>query len=583
MNLVRDPANGRNFEYLGEDPLLAGTLAGASIGGIQSRHVLSTTKHFILNAQETGRKILNARIDMPALRESDLLAFEIAIEKGSPGSVMCSYNRINGPYACQSRTMMTDVLKGDWGWKGWVMSDWGAVGSFDTLNAGLDQQSGAARDKEVYLDGPLRAALKDGTVTQARFDDMVHRILRSLFAKGLVDDQKSLGPLDTRADGAVAQRAAEAGLVLLKNEGGLLPLTAKARTIAVIGTHADIGVLSGGGSAQVIPQGSLSVKPAGAPETGPGSNTRIVYHPSSPLETIRARSGGATVSFDDGGDPAKAAALARSADVVLVFAGQWTAEGADTPPSLGAAQDRLIEAVAAANPHTVVVLQTGAQVLMPWLDRVPAVVEAWYPGSRGAQAITRLLYGDIDAEGRLPVTFPAALSQLPRAEPPAGPVSNDNGKVIPLPYDVDYREGSSVGYRWFAEKGEQPRFPFGFGLSYTRFGYTAATFTGGRTVKVGLLVSNTGRRAGVDTVQLYLKQGPKRAQQRLLGWAKVALKPGQSRRVTISADPRLLADWDETAHGWRVAGGSYRVFVGSDAATATIPQQVRVAPAVLRP
>jgi beta-glucosidase len=214
---------------------------------------------------------------------------------------------------------------------------------------------------------------------------------------------------------------------------------------------------------------------------------------------------------------------------------------------------------------------------------VAAVVEAWYPGSRGAEAIARLLYGDIDAMGRLPVTFAASMDQLPRPAPPAGPMADVGGRPTPQPFDLDYKEGSSIGYRWFAETGAQPRFPFGFGLSYTRFAYSAPTVTGGKTIKLSVAVKNTGRRAGVETVQLYLKAAPNRAQQRLLGWAKAPLKAGESRRVTITVDPRLLADWDVAAHSWRVAGGAYQVFIGPNASKAAISRQVRVAPAVLRP
>jgi beta-glucosidase len=559
VNLTRDPFNGRNFEYLGEDPLLAGIMDAASIRGIQSQHVVSTAKHFALNAQETGRQILDARIGEAALRESDLLAFEIAIEKGQPGSVMCSYNRLNGPYACENGPLLSGALKRDWGWKGWVMSDWGAVHSVEAAAAGLDQESGAQLDKQVFFDGPLRQAVADGKLSQARVDDMARRVLRGMFAGGLMDAQRTAGALDVKADNAVAQRQAEAAMVLLKNDGGVLPLTAGARRIAVIGGHADIGVLSGGGSSQVIPQGSVRLPPpAGAPSWLEG----IIYHPSSPLQAIRARARGAEVSFAAGDDIPGAVARAKASDVAIVFAEQWTSEGLDTDIRLSAHQEDLIRAVAAANPNTVVVLINGGPLLMPWIGAVKGVVEAWYPGGAGGEAIARLLYGDVNPSGRLPVTFAASADQLVRARP-VGLGTAAGAGVKPAdekPFAVDYTEGSSVGYRWFAEKGRQPLFAFGYGLSFTRFSYGRMTVTGGHGLAATVAVTNSGPREGVETVQLYLRKGPRRAQQRLLGWARVRLKAGETRAVRIAADPRLLANWDEAAHGWRLDGGSYEVF-----------------------
>jgi beta-glucosidase len=573
VNLTRDPFNGRNFEYLGEDPLLAGTLDGASIQGIQSRGVVSTAKHFALNAQETGRQILDARIGEAALRESDLLAFEIAVERGQPGSVMCSYNRLNGPFACENASLLTGALKTDWGWKGWVMSDWGAVHSVEAAQAGLDQESGAQLDKQVYFDAPLRQALADGKLPQTRLDDMARRVLYGMFAAGLMDPQRALGPLDVRADNAVAQAEAEAAMVLLKNEGAVLPLSAP-RSIAVIGGHADIGVLSGGGSSQVIPQGSVKLPPpAGAPAWLEG----IVYHPSSPLQAIRARASGREVSFQSGEDIAAAVAQAQAADVALVFAEQWATEGMDTDLRLSAHQEELIRAVAATNPNTVVVLINGGPLLMPWIGAVKGVVEAWYPGGAGGAAIARVLFGDVNPSGRLPATFAAGPDQLARARPVG------LGTPDEKPFAVDYTEGSSVGYRWFAEKGFKPLFPFGYGLSFTHFTYGPMTVTGGQGLSATVTVTNSGPREGVETAQLYLRQGPARAQQRLLGWAKVRLKPGESRKVRITADRRLLANWDEAAHGWRIDGGAYAVFAGPNAGEAAAEGQAVVQAASLKP
>ncbi|MEO6340854.1 MAG: beta-glucosidase [Caulobacteraceae bacterium] len=581
VNLTRDPYNGRNFEYLGEDPLLAGQLDGASIKGIQSQHIVATAKHFVLNAQETGRQIVDARIGEAALRESDLLAFQIAIEKGGPGSVMCSYNKINGPYACESAHLLTEVLKQDWGFKGWVMSDWGAVHTVDAAAAGLDQESGAELDKQVYFDQPLRQALADGKVQRTRLDDMVRRILHGMFANGLMDQPPPAGALDTKADNVVAQAEAEAAIVLLKNEGGVLPLAARAKRIAIVGGHADIGVLSGGGSSQVIPAGSTKLPaPVGVPEWIEG----VIYHPSSPLQAIRARAAGSEVSFQSGQDIAAAVAQVRSSDVAVVFAEQWTTEGLDTPIRLSEHQEALIRAVGAANPNTVVVLENGGPLLMPWIGSAKGVVEAWYPGGRGGEAITRILFGDVNPSGRLPMTFAASADQLVRAQPP-GPETTraEGGKREEKPFAIDYKEGSSVGYRWFAEKAYKPLFQFGFGLSYTRFSYGRMTVTGGDSITANVVVTNSGRRTGVETVQLYLRKGPARNQQRLLGWAQVSLTPGQSKQVQIAADPRLLANWDDSRHGWRIDAGDYEVFAGPSAGAAAAEAKAVVRAALLKP
>ena len=563
-NLARDPRNGRNFEYLGEDPLLGGLLDAASIRGIQSNHIVSTAKHYVLNDQETGRQVLSAEIGPAALRESDLLAFEIAIKDGRPGSVMCSYNRLGGTFACENRFLLTEVLKRDWGYPGYVMSDWGAVHSLASVKAGLDQESGAEIDKQVFFDAPLVAAVKDGAIPRRRVREMAHRVLRSLFAQGAYDHPPARGGLDTQADSLVAQRVAEQGIVLLKNDGGVLPLAARAGSIALIGGHADVGVLSGGGSSQVIPKGSFKIPPPkGAPAWGGG----IVYHPSAPLAAIKARAKG-DVAYADGADPAAAAALARGADVAIVFATQWSSEGVDAPLQLSAGEDALIEAVAAANPHTIVVLETGNPVLMPWLGKVSGVLEAWYPGARGGEAIAKVLYGEVDAAGRVPISFPRGEDQLPRPELPGLKDARPEGATTAQPeppFDVQYVEGSDVGYRWYAAKGLKPLFPFGYGLSYTAFRYANLKATGGQGLSVSFTVTNTGKRAGTETPQLYLAAAPHRTQQRLLGFTRVTLKPGESRRVILAGDPRLLMDWDEEGHRWKRDAGSYRLFVGPNA------------------
>lgn len=582
VNLTRDAYNGRNFEYLGEDPLLAGRLGGASISGIQSQHVASTVKHFVLNTQETGRHVVDARMSEAGLRESDLLAFEFAIEDGKPVAVMCSYNNVNGDPACENAHLLTKVLRTDWGWKGWVMSDWGAVHSVAAATAGLDQESGQEEDRDVYFDAPLKAAVLAGRVPQARLDEMVRRIVRGMFAAGLMEPAPPLGPLDVQADNAVALREGEAGIVLLKNDRNILPLAGSAKHIAVIGGHADIGVLSGGGSSQVVPDGSVRLAP-------PAEIAQWVkgpyYHPSAPLDAIRHRARG-DVSFSPGTDVAGAVEAARKADIAIVFAEQWTLEGHDTRLRLSDPQEALIAAVVTANPRTIVVLETGGPVIMPWRDRVPGLIEAWYPGGQGGEAIARILFGEVAPSGRLPVTFAASADQLPRAAPPGLDLNPPAQKRRPWeekPFAIDYHEGSSLGYRWFAEKGYKAAYPFGYGLSYTKFRYAALSVADIKKLTFKLTVTNMGKRAGRETAQLYLRNGPRRSQQRLLGWAQVDLEPGESKAVAIAVDPRLLANWDADGNKWKIDSGDYRIFAGANAADPALQTTVTLAATVIEP
>jgi beta-glucosidase len=573
VDLLREPRNGRNFEYGGEDPLLAGTMVGEQVIGIQSNHIVSTIKHYAINDQETDRSAGNSVLDHSAARVSDLLAFQLAIERADPGSIMCSYNRVDNIHACENGWLLTDVLRSDWGFKGYVMSDWGATHStVAAANAGLDQDSGFPFDKEPYFGGPLREALERGAVSPARLDLMAHRILRALFAQGVFERPVSEQPIDYAAHATVTRAGAEAGAVLLKNEHSLLPLAATAKRIAVIGGHADKGVLAGGGSSLVYPVGGNAV-PGLQPTGWPGP---ILYYPSAPLDEIKRQAPGATVRYADGSDPAAAAALARDSDVVIVFATQWAGESFDVAMALDGNQDALIGAVGAANPNTVVVLETGGPVAMPWIDQVGAVLEAWYPGTAGGKAIANLLFGKADPSGRLPVTFARSVDQLPD---PAQPHSGD----------VVYKEGATVGYKWFDAKGIAPLFPFGHGLSYTRFVSDSlrATAAGG-VLTVTFSVRNTGARAGASVPQLYVAPvaGGWEAPKRLAAFTKVALAPGARKAVTLTVDPRLLATWDEAHHRWHIAGGAYKVMLADSArdirqtVTVTLPE--RTLPATWR-
>lgn len=574
VDLMREPRNGRNFEYGGEDPWLAGTMVGAQIAGIQSNHIISTIKHYAINDQETDRDTGNSIVDPAAARVSDLLAFQFGIERGDPGSVMCSYNRVNGVHACENPFLLTDVLRRDWGWRGFVMSDWGATHStVAAATAGLDQDSGAPFDSEPFFGAPLKAAVARGAVPAARLDEMASRILRSMIAHGLFEHPVAEAPIDLAAHADVARIDAEQGAVLLKNDRALLPLSATVKRIAVIGGHADRGVLAGGGSSLVYPVGGNAM-PGLTPTTWPGP---VMYYPSAPLAEIRRQAPGATVTFDDGSDPVRAAALAKRSDVAIVFATQWAGEAFDVSLTLADGQDALIAGVAAANPRTVVVLETGGPVLMPWAGAAGAILEAWYPGTQGGAAIANLLFGRVAPSGRLPATFPASLDQLPHPQPPA------KG-------DVRYTEGATVGYKWFDAKNLAPLYPFGHGLTYTDFAYEAlAARAIGGSVTARFRLRNTGKRDGAAVGQVYVApaKGGWEAPKRLGGFAKAQLAPGAVRDVEVAIDPRLLATWDEAAREWRIAAGSYRVMLGASSRdirrSVTVAVPARTMPAGWRP
>ncbi len=575
MNLARDPRNGRNFEYLSEDPLLTATMAAESVNGIQEHGVISTVKHYSLNCNETNRHFLNAVIDPAAHRESDLLAFELAIERSQPGAVMTAYNKVNGDYAGANDVLIDQVLKGAWGYPGWVMSDWGATSAWEYALAGLDQECGAQIDGLLWqsetFGAPLRAAYGDGRLPSERLSDMVRRILRSMFAVGIDKPGATTEP-DLAAHHDVALQVARQGIVLLTNRG-VLPLAPESTArIAVIGGYAQLAVPAGYGSSAVVPPGGYAnAIPIGG--TGLEAGMRNLYLlPSSPLDELRKRLPHAQIDFDPGVSPAEAAAAARRTDIAIVFAIRAEGEGFDAADlSLPWGQDALIAAVSAVNPRTVVVLETGNPVDMPWHGSVNAVVQAWYPGQAGGQAIAEVLAGQVNPSGRLPVTFPVDLAQTPRPELP--------GQGVPwgTPSTVDYVEGAEVGYRWFARTGQVPLFAFGHGLSYTSFEYRDLGVTGGDTVTATFLVVNVGERLGADVPQLYLTAAPDGPRLRLLGFQRVELEAGESRHVTIEADPRLLGRYDGSAGRWRIEPGGYAVAVGSSAVSPQLTAGVELA------
>jgi beta-glucosidase len=572
INLARDVRNGRTFEYYSEDPLLSATLGAEAVNGIQGEGVISTLKHFCLNCNETNRHWLDAVIDPAAHRESDLLAFEIAIERAQPGAIMSAYNKVNGVYAGGNRVLLQDLLKGAWGYRGWVMSDWGATPSWEFALSGLDQESGAQFDVMMWnaeaFTEPLRTAYAEGTLPKERLSDMVRRILRSFYAVG-VDRPGDPPEVDMAAHNDIALDAARQGIVLLKNDGALPLATDTPLKIGVIGGYAQLGVPSGTGSGAVLPPGGFAaVIPIGGPGLmGAGHNLFLM--PSSPLAELEQLAPAAQLDFDPAQNATEAALLAKRSDLVIAFGIRVEGESFDLADlSLPWGQDAVIEAVADANPNTIVVLETGNPVSMPWRDKVRAIVQAWYPGQAGGRAIAEVLTGKVNPSGRLPITFPASLDQTPRPELPG------LGTPWGTPTTIEYGEGAEVGYRWYARTGAKPMFAFGYGLSYTTFDYAELEVQGGETISAGFTVTNTGDRAGADVPQLYLTSAPGHERMRLLGFERVELAPGETCRVTLTADPRLLARFDGTTDQWVIADGDHHVMVGTCAATPVLGARV---------
>ncbi|KZS65443.1 beta-glucosidase [Mycobacterium pseudokansasii] len=583
VNISREPRNGRTFEYKGEDPILAGTLVGEEIKGLQNQHVIGNIKHYAVNDQENGRHFANSIIDKRSMQESDLLAFQIGIRNSGVGAVMCSYNLINGTYACENDYLLHHVLDEAWRFKGFVVSDWG--GTHSTVNAaraGLDIEMPG----NDYFGEPLKNAVQGGEVSQHQLNSMVHRVLRTEFATGVIDYPAHPKVVDVMHGFKVAQRVEEAGAVLLKNAENQLPLNASSiKSIAVIGGHADVGVISGGGSAQVDPAGG---NPVITPGVDSGDIMALlpewVYHRSPPLDAVIERAPQARVKYNPGNDPASAAALAKSSEVAIVFAVQHESEGADLPNlALPNNQDALIQAVAAANPHTIVVLETGGAVTMPWLDQVSAVLESWYPGIRGGQAIAAILFGDVNPSGKLPITFPKSEADMPHPDPttrPAEPLTAAPGlpdpKVDTKVFDVNYDEGLKVGYKWYDTENRTPLFPFGFGLSYTAFSYSDLNVTPGDALEVTVRVTNTGKRAGQEIAEIYagLPEGAQEPPRRLVGWQRVALEPGESKTVTVHVEPLFLSIYNVDRNAFQLVPGEYAIWAGNS--SRDLPLEVAV-------
>ena len=556
VNIARVPQNGRTFEAFGEDPYLVSQMAVAEIQGIQSQDVIADVKHYAANNQENNRGSVNVIVDERTLHEIYLPAFEASVREGRVASIMGAYNKVNGKYCCENDELLNQILKQDWHFNGFVTSDFGAVHStVPSALAGLDLEMPTGK----YFGTNLERAVIAGRVSTSVIDDKLIRRFRTMMEFGFFDHATKPRPIPARKDGLKAGHFAEEGMVLLKNDGNELPLNPKSlRSITVIGPYAAKAMTGGGGSSHVEP-----------------------LYTVAPVKGIRERVGSKVkVAFADGKDVTQAVALAKSSDVAIVMVGEHETEGRDHSLTLSGNQDALVEAVAAANPHTVVVLKTGSAVFMPWLDKVPAILEAWYPGEEDGNAVAAVLFGDVNPSGKLPITFPKRLADLPANTPEQYP-------------GVDgvehYSEGIFVGYRHFDADGIKPLFPFGYGLSYTTFAYKKlaisskhfpADLQSAETVTVGLDVTNTGKRFGKEVVELYVgfpsTPAVPQPPAQLKGFAKVALRPGQTRHVQMKLDPHSFACWDTHTHGWAIVSGTYRIMVGSSSRDLELQDSLKI-------
>jgi beta-glucosidase len=566
VNLARNPLNGRGFEYAGEDPVLAGKTAAALVSGIQSQHVIATVKHLALNDQETNRTTVSSDVSERVAAELYLAPFEAAVKAGV-GAAMCAYNRVSSTYACQDKSLLDGVLKGRLGFSGFVVSDFQATHSTASANTGLDMELPTAR----YYGAALTKAVQSGAVPLSRLNDMVKRVLTSMFRIGLVDHppRAAVATATTPTSISVATRVAQQGAVLLRNTG-VLPLATTVKKIAVIGDAA-----SQDGAARA----SQGYGSAHVPQFG------FDDHVTAPLAAItsRAARSGATVSYNDGSSPAKAVLAAATSDVAIVFVNDVNNEGLDRPdlkPHTGSCstsggsdctyssvdQDQLVQAVAAANPRTIVVLQSGGPVEMPWVRQVAGIVEAWLPGQVDGAALAPLLWGDVNFSGKLPVTFPVAQKDGPLKTAAQYPGVKDSKGV---PHAV-YSEGLLMGYRWYDAKKVAPLYPFGFGLSYTSFRYSRLRMvpaSSGVTMQVTL--TNTGSRAGAEVVQVYVSAPSSAGEppKALAGYLKLTLKAGETRTVSVPVGNRSFSVWSTARHAWAPVAGCWVVRAGGGSAS----------------
>jgi len=579
VNINRVPLWGRNFEGYGEDPYLAGQLGVAYIRGVQGEGVIPSVKHFAVNNEEFERHRIDVKIDERTLHEIYLPAFKAVVQQADVWTVMSAYNKVNGVHCAENAYLLTEVLKKEFGFKGFVISDWGSTYSTTpTVNAGMDLEMPGGPPMKPWLERPatqaagnsdgwlvpekVLAEVKAGNISEATVDDNVGRILRVIFLSGIFEfSHTALGDVDTEAQQALAREAATEGIVLLKNSGALLPLdAAKVKTIAVIGPNAATARTGGGGSSLVRPKYAIT-----------------------PLDGIRKRAGSAIqVSTAigvamEGEDPAQDTPEARAkalqeavdaaskADVAVVVVGRYfknEGEGFDVKTmDLPAGQDELIAAVEKANPHTIVVLNTGNPVTMTkWIDATPALLDMWYGGQEGGNAIASILFGDASPSGKLPVSMPKRFEDSPAAK-------NYPGENLA----VNYAEGIYVGYRYYDTRDVEPQFPFGFGMSYTTFEYSGLRvkpekFSGEQTLEVSLQVKNTGKRSGAEVVELYVHDGHSKIDRpihELKGFSRVELKPGETKTVTMKLDRSAFSYWSPESRRWVAEPGTFEIQVGA--------------------
>ncbi|MCI7807765.1 glycoside hydrolase family 3 C-terminal domain-containing protein [bacterium] len=554
VNIKRSPLCGRNFEYFSEDPYLAGEMAASYINGVQSRNVGTSIKHFAANSQEHRRMSSSSNADERTLREIYFPAFETSVKKAQPWTVMCSYNRINGVYASENPWLLTEVLRNEWGFEGYVMSDWGAVSDrVAGVAAGLDLEmpsSGGVNDRRIV------EAVRSGKLDEAKVDLACERILNIVYR--YLENAKPETPWDKEADHLLSAKIASECMVLLKNNG-LLPLS-KEDDVAFIGEFAAKPRFQGGGSSHINSFRTTSALEA-------AKDLKVTY--------AQGYSAGRDCATDE--QIAEAVEAAKKAKVAVVFAGlpdSYESEGYDrTHMRMPECQNRLIEAVAAANPNTVVVLHNGSPVEMPWIDKVGAVLEAYLGGQAVGIATVQVLFGDVNPSGHLPETFPRRL-----ADNPSYLFYGGEGDK------ADYREGVFVGYRYYDKKEMDVLFPFGHGLSYTTFEYSnlrlsASEITDKDTLTVTVTVTNTGSREGKTVVQLYVgddKSTVLRPVRELKGFEKVALEPGESKEVSFTLDKRSFAYWNEQIHDWHVETGDFTIQVGQSSRDISLTGTVTV-------
>jgi beta-glucosidase len=598
MNLARNPTLGRNFEYFGEDPYLSGTLAVAEIKAIQAEGVIAMAKHLVANDQETNRMTLNEIIDDKVLHEIYLLPFEMSAKEGEVASMMCSYNTVNGEGMCSNKHILTDILRGQWGFDGYVQSDFYAVHDVaKTMKAGMDHEMPGMDFPQFgaithWKPDALQAALDAGELSMSDIDTALHRRYKQMFKFGIFDRPVVQVPIDAESNGNVARSMGEQSAVLLKNDNELLPFSPSVKNIVIIGksTYADTAVAGCcGGSSDVIPL--YTVKPL------QGMKNTLTDIGSSAEAML-------VVVNEDNSNLDEAVAAARAADAVIIMAGTLAEEGndragisLDSGDQVGTAlqamsagsklinknQIEMITTVTAANPtKTALVLKDNASSLLPFIDQIPAVLEVWFPGQEDGNIVANLLMGVVNPSGKLPVTFPMKEGEWPANTPMQYPGVMVNGRPT-----VTYSEGLNIGYRWYDAKNIAPRFPFGFGLSYTNFALSNLTISplvsdGKQPVTVSLDVENTGKVVGAEVAQVYvsmpaiLNQPPKR----LINFKKLRLNPGEKKRVTMIIDPlsasHPLGTWNVATQRWLTEKGNYQLLVGNSSGALDLTETISI-------